>query len=242
MDSVWRQVKNYLEGESDKTLLQSIDVSFDSPLNDTDVRKKCKPIGRIVADAMRWHASRFLDSNMYKNSNFYKRKVDFAFINSGAIRKGLPQKKIRKGDILSIFFDNQIMVFEIRSKDLFRIFSIMGEQLYPYNQPEHNGSFLQVSGIELLLQESKADGNFGVEKLKIGSKELKKESKDLFVGVTNEYLLTGNVHGYSPMQTVHESKKHFLIQNEYIYDIFEEYITSEDFFLPEDQRILIETD
>ena len=53
-------------------------------------------------------------------------KVDFAFINKGGIRRGLPKGKITQGQIQTMLpFNNKVVVMEISGKDILETLEIM---------------------------------------------------------------------------------------------------------------------
>ena len=68
-------------------------------------------IGDLVADAMKWQADSLFG------------RVDFALINGGAIRAGLPAGSVTPGQLLGVLpFDNRLAVVTLRGSALLRLF------------------------------------------------------------------------------------------------------------------------
>lgn len=57
------------------------------------------------------------------------RKIDFAIMNKGGIRRGVPKGAVTRGVIMEMMpFDNRIVVMDISGKDLIETFNIMASQ------------------------------------------------------------------------------------------------------------------
>ena len=85
-------------------------------------------IGDLVADAMKWQADSLFG------------RVDFALINGGAIRAGLPAGSVTPGQLLGVLpFDNRLAVVTLRGSALLRLFRFYAAL------PEGSGAYPQVS-------------------------------------------------------------------------------------------------
>lgn len=116
----------------DRVLHSGIGVAEgDYPVEDRGVnlvRSGENALGNLVADALKWQADSLFP------------QVDFALINSGAIRAGLRAGTVTAGDLLAVLpFDNSLEVVAMRGKDLLRLFAF-----YAALAPG-SGAFPQVS-------------------------------------------------------------------------------------------------
>ena len=95
---------------------EQVDKIMNEPVGQTAVefQKDSPQLLNLVADFIRDRAAQNVD------------QVDFAIINKGGIRRGLPKGTITRGQIQSMLpFNNKIVVMEISGKDLLENFKIM---------------------------------------------------------------------------------------------------------------------
>ena len=133
------------------------------------VRRQESEIGNILADALRW-----------------KSDADFAIMNSGGIRTGLPEGNITRGDILELApFGNVLRKVEIDGKT---VREMLEHSVFGY--PATFGGFLNVSGLTFSFDPSQPEGH-RVQDIFIGG-EILDENKIYTMGGIDFLLIGGD--------------------------------------------------
>jgi 5'-nucleotidase / UDP-sugar diphosphatase len=91
-----------------------------------EVRKAETAVGNIVADALLWKTKGM--------------GADFAMVNSGGIRSGLPKGELKKLDVYScVPYDNSVFILSLKGSDVMALFDFIG------TVKQGKGAFPQVS-------------------------------------------------------------------------------------------------
>lgn len=159
--------------EAEKDLQTEIGVSlapFDVYENGVNVvRRKENALGGLVTDAMAWKAGEL------------GIKADFALINSGGIRAGLPEGKIVKNDILTTLpFANVLEIVAMKGSDVRQLFDFIA------TIGEGVGSFPQLSKEVRVKIDRQAQK---IVSLTIGGKEVDDEA--VYYMATCDYIAAG---------------------------------------------------
>ena len=164
-----RTLLNLLQPYADKVgsiLAETIGYS-EGTFHNRHARYKETALGDIIADSMLWYT---------KNHS-----VDFAIMNAGAIREGLPEGIIRKKLIYEILpFDSTIVVVKLKGSDIKSLFD------YVATIRSGEGAFPQVSeGVKF-----KIDKNKGIcDEVLIKNKPL--DYDEIYTVATNSFLASG---------------------------------------------------
>ncbi len=115
----------------DKRLDDRVDAELDAMIEPyrkgvTEVMNK--PVGRssMVLDKESDELINFVADFVRDRGRQLDERVDFAIMNKGGIRRGLPKGTITQGQIQSMLpFNNKVVVLEISGKDLLETFGVM---------------------------------------------------------------------------------------------------------------------
>ena len=154
-----------------KKILDLVVAYSDKSLTDKRniIRRQESEIGDLCADAFRW-----------------KSGADFAIMNCGGIRAGLPAGNITRGNILEVMpFGNLLKKVEIDGKTIRKMLenSVSG-------YPGTPGGFLAVSGMSFTFDPSQPSGQ-RVQEIFVGS-ELLDENKIYTMGGVDFLLIGGD--------------------------------------------------
>ena len=125
----------YIE-QAEKSLSEAVGHANDF-FSSEKIRVEETALGNLVADALFW----FTESQ----------QIDFAIMNSGAIRAGLPPGVLYRKNIYEILpFDNTVVILTIKGSELQELFE------YIAKIPPGNGAFPQVStGVSFTIDHTK---------------------------------------------------------------------------------------
>ncbi len=162
-----------------------------------DVRKAETALGNLIADALLWKT---------KNMN-----TDFAFVNSGGIRSGLPKGKLQKKHIYGcVPYDNSVFVLTLKGSDVAELFKFIG------TVKQGKGAFPQVSdGVSFVFNPAAET----VSDVLIKGKPI--DPNRLYRIATNSFIAGGG-EGYSIMKKAVERYDTSIFQR----DVVIEYIQS----------------
>jgi 5'-nucleotidase/UDP-sugar diphosphatase len=145
-------------------------------------RKRELALGDLVADGSLWYVRTVLG-----------KKADFAFVNGGSIRAGLPAGAV-SGERLAtaLPFDNWISVATLKGSEVTRLFE------YIASIRQGAGGWAQVSGeVRYAIDYSLGPDQGKLVGLTIGGKPVDPEARYTFV--TNDYLMAGG-DGYAVLK------------------------------------------
>ncbi|MDO5576450.1 MAG: 5'-nucleotidase C-terminal domain-containing protein, partial [Fibrobacter sp.] len=144
------------------------------------VRYQEMPSGNILADAMIFELSKL------------GIVADFAIINSGNIRTGLPKGNVRRRDVLTMLpFTNSIFMVRLKGSDVLKLFDFIA------SIKQGSGAWAQVSdGVKYTITYDK-NGNGEISSLTINYKKIDPE-KEYSIAV-NEFMANGN-DGYDVLR------------------------------------------
>ena len=137
-------------------------------------RKEETAIGNLLNDASVWYAEMVLEKD-----------ADFAFMNGGTIRWGLPSGEIRiKNTYEVVPFDNNIVIVEITGDKLISFFERVASFSYG------NGGFGQVSKeVVYTVDYSESEKKGVLKNLSIGGKAV--EPEKIYSFVTSDFISKG---------------------------------------------------
>ncbi len=189
------QMKNNIsEIENQQKAILSQQIGYTEkayPYKWEDVRLSQQDIGKFVTES-------YLETT----------GADVAFENAGGIRAGLEAGEITYQDVISISpYGNTIITKKLTGKEIVDIlnqsmvigkacddvYTIQkeavekGEDPYQYSWPEHSGSYIQFSGIEV-----ETDENSKIVSAKINGKDMKED--EIYTVAMNEYLGESEVY------------------------------------------------
>ena len=157
--------------DKNKKILDTVVAHSDKALTDEReiIRRQESELGNLFADALRW-----------------KSGADFAIMNCGGIRAGLPAGDITRGDILALApFSNLLKTAEIDGKT---IREMLEHSVSGY--PGTPGGFLAVSGLNFSFDPSQPAGQ-RVQDIFINGAPVE-ENKMYIMGAVDFLLLGGN--------------------------------------------------
>lgn len=169
---------NNLEKRTQRQLRKVVAVTDRALTADREIirRGECE-LGNLTVDAFRW-----------------KTGADIAVVNNGTLRASLPEGKITRGDILSIFpFGNRLEVADIDGKT---VREMLEHSVYGY--PATFGGFLSVSGIKFSFDPSKPVGH-RVEEIFINGQPL--DENKIYKMATGDFLMFGG-DGYEMLKNL----------------------------------------
>ncbi|BAB03745.1 bifunctional UDP-sugar hydrolase/5'-nucleotidase [Halalkalibacterium halodurans] len=136
------------------------------------VRTQESNLGNLITDAMRDMTG-----------------ADIAFTNGGGIRANIEAGDVTKGDVIAAFpFTNTVIALEITGEQLFQSLEHSVRLA-----PAENGGFLQVSGVQMTYDQTKAPGERIID-LTVNGEPLDKNKT--YTVATNDFLAAGG-DGYS---------------------------------------------
>lgn len=142
------------------------------PIYENDVnmaRRKENALGNLITDAMAWKAAEL------------GIKTDFALINSGGIRAGLPGGKVVKNDIMTVLpFANVLEIITMKGSDVLQLFDFIA------TIGEGVGAFPQLSEEVRVKIDRKAQK---IVSLTIGGKEI--DPASVYRVATCDYIAAG---------------------------------------------------
>ncbi|MBR2164033.1 MAG: 5'-nucleotidase C-terminal domain-containing protein [Campylobacter sp.] len=161
----------YIE-EANQSLSEVIGVSSDKfEFKNNITRYQESAIGNLVCDSI---------VGYLKDHNI---SVDFAMMNGGGIRFGLPKGEIKKEDILTALpYKNSIYVVKIDGKTLLELFEAVSKV------PQGSGSFMQVSSaVSHTILYEKDNKNGKLLNLKLNSAPI--DINRTYYLATNDYVI-----------------------------------------------------
>ncbi len=136
-----------------------------------------------------------LTDSLLKAARKIEKNVDFAFLNSGGIRAGLPKGEIFFKHIAEVYpFDSKAVIVKIKGKD---IIAYLNHGLKEYVVDDRTNPFIQVAGMDYLFSSK----NKTVTKLNIYQGKIDLE-KDYLI-VMPKFLANGG-DGFPKLEIVRE--------------------------------------
>ncbi|MDR2798730.1 MAG: 5'-nucleotidase C-terminal domain-containing protein [Treponema sp.] len=140
-------------------------------------RKVESPLGNAICDAMVWYFQ-----------TIYNQALDFAFINGGNIRAGIPTGLITREQVLTVLpFENYLYLVSLKGSDIIDLFTFIA------SIPQGNGGWAQVSQ-EVRYTIDYTQGTGILKNLTIHNEPVDPDRMYRFC--TNSYLLDGG-DGYT---------------------------------------------
>ncbi|MDR0629996.1 MAG: 5'-nucleotidase C-terminal domain-containing protein [Treponema sp.] len=147
-------------------------------------RKVESPLGDAITDAMVWYFQ-----------TTYNQALDFAFINGGNIRTGLPAGPITREQVLTVLpFENYLYIVSLKGSDVIDLFTFIA------SIPQGNGGWAQVSQ-EVRYTIDYTQGTGILQDLTIHNEPV--DPDRLYRFCTNSYLLGGG-DGYRILSKAQE--------------------------------------
>jgi 5'-nucleotidase/UDP-sugar diphosphatase len=146
-------------------------------------RKVESPLGDAICDGMVWY---------FNNTN---QAVDFAFINGGNIRTGLPAGSITREQVLTVLpFENYLYIVSLKGSQIIDLFNFIA------SIPQGNGGWAQVSqDVRYTIDYTQGTGI--LKDLTIHNEPVDPDKVYRFC--TNSYLLGGG-DGYTVLKNAQE--------------------------------------
>lgn len=130
-------------------------------------RRKQTALGQLIADGM---------VQTLKKEGF---PCDFAFINGGNVRAGLPEGNVTLGDWFSVLpFKNEIHLLELEGRTVLEVFDFVA------TLPEGAAAYPQLSREIRCVLEQSEDGTKSVKELTLNGTQIKPEGR-YFLAVTD---------------------------------------------------------
>ncbi|MDR1301484.1 MAG: 5'-nucleotidase C-terminal domain-containing protein [Treponema sp.] len=147
-------------------------------------RKIETPLGDAICDAMVWYFQ-----------TTYNQAVDFAFINGGNIRAGIPAGLITREQVLTVLpFENYLYLVSLKGSEIIDLFTFIA------SIPQGNGGWAQVSQ-EVRYTIDYAQGEGILKDLTIHGEAV--DPNRVYRFCTNSYLLGGG-DGYTVLKNAQE--------------------------------------
>ncbi|RUS75680.1 hypothetical protein EGW08_016546 [Elysia chlorotica] len=146
-------------------------------------------LGNLICDAI-------LEQNLRHSDSRYWSDVSIAMINSGGIRTSLDKGPITVGDAIRVQpFRNTIDIIELRGASVLKILE-HGASMWSEDEADLFGGFLQVSGMRIVYDMTKAVGSRVVDVQMMCSKcnipQFEPLNKtEIYQIVINDYISTG---------------------------------------------------